>query len=120
MPRQTPTLNDRVRLERRVIADDGYGNERGDWAVVPGCAVLRAAVTEYVIGGGETVQAAKLQGQALAECWLRVSHITKAIKPEDRLINLADDTVLNIRHVNTPERDARYLRIVVQRGVADG
>lgn len=121
MPRQTmPALNDRVRLERRIVGDDEHGNEREGWVVLPGANILPAKLTEYVIGGGETVQAAKLQGRALAECWLRNCQLARSILTEHRLIDLATDTELNIRHVQTPERTSRYIRLLVERGVAIG
>ncbi|HWA22325.1 MAG TPA: head-tail adaptor protein [Caulobacterales bacterium] len=119
MPRQTPTLNDRVRIERRFeAAGDVYGNPLTDWAVVPGCNKLRAAITEFVLGAGETVLAAKLEGHALQEVWLRSSSITRAITPNDRLIDLANDGVLNIRHVKQPARADTHIRLIVERGVA--
>lgn len=113
----TAPLADRVRLERRAeTTNDGAGNTLTPWREVAG-GNLRAQIRE--LRGDETLQAAKLQGRAPCLIILRSSSVTRTITAEDRLVDLAGDRALNIRHVEPPGRSG-YITLYCEAGVADG
>lgn len=128
-----PTLNDRVRIERRAdrvasdghtwdelnerwletaedfdpsddVAGDGAGNTKSDFVRI-GPAVIRCEVRE--LDGGERVQAAKLQGTSTCLVLLRVSSLVGTVTTDDRLVQLlaaGAERVLNIRHAPPQDR----------------
>lgn len=133
-----PSLNDRIRVERRADASDGqpysdgqphsdntlfgavaiddlHGNFTAGWRALIN---LRATIEE--LRGGESIQAAKLAGKGLVKIRIRSSPQSRSIRPEDRIINRSTGITYNIRHIEDSGRNNDFLTILCERGVADG
>lgn len=130
-------LADRVRLERQGLSvetaptwddteqtweqpddwepdvGDNAGNVITDWFPVGN--TLRCEIRE--LGGDEVVQAGKLEGRGTCVVIVRSSRVTRSITTDDRLIDLATNRVLNVRHAPPPGR-GQYIGITCEYGVA--
>lgn len=106
-------LTDRVQIERLNDAADGAGNSQERWEKMG--AIIRAHIAEG--GGGEAVMAAKLQGRQTCTVTVRASQLTRAITPNDRLIDVANNRPLKIRHAPPPGREG-YIAMLCEAGVA--
>ena len=67
--------------------------------------------------GGESVIAARLQGQHTQVITVRASAQTRQITTDWRLVDARDGTVFNIRDV-TAETDRQWISLLCERGVA--
>ncbi len=105
-------LRYRVAIEARIPSSDGYGNERSaDWTE----KFQRPAAFMYV-GGGEAVQAARLEGRSLVKVRLRSDPDTRAIIQDWRLRDVRRGTVYAIREADTAT-DRRWVYLTVEAGV---
>lgn len=94
-------------------ATDAYGNPVGEWRRRHSCR----AVFLYA-GGGEAVQAARLEGRGVYKCRIRSCHAARSIAQDWRLIDLRrDDAIYNIREVDAIT-DPAWVYLVIERGVA--
>lgn len=100
-------------FQRRTEAVDGYGNTLSDWspAFTRPCHVLYKR-------GGETVQAARLEGRQPVVVTVRRDPETDTITSDWRC--LIDGRVYNVREYPTPSENRLYLEFLAESGVASG
>ena len=110
--RSAADLIHRVAFDRRVDADDGYGNTVGAWQEQ---FQVRAGYTH--LRGGEQVMASRLQGQHPQVIMVRSSPDTRSVTTEWRARDVRTGTEFNIRDI-TPTEDRMWVDILVQSGVA--
>lgn len=88
-------LRHRLRVERPVEGDDGYGNTiTGQYAPL---FVLAAKVNAQK--GGEAIQAARLVSRGAVEVWVRSTSQSRQITAADRLVDVRTGEVLEVRHI---------------------
>ena len=112
-------LRDRVRFERRTTTDDGYGNQEGAWGdLTP--PVVRACELKPT-RGGESIQAGRLAGTALWDCWVRKDSGTNRVKVGDRAVDVRDESrTFNVRFIGDMDGKNAWLLIQMESGVAEG
>ena len=113
-------LRERVRVERRAVADDGRGNTEGDFEPLFNGLKLPAEVRAGS-RRSDNVIAAKLTGVNVYEVRLRQDSLSRQIAPDDRLVWLRPwgDVVLNIRgNPVDPDGKRQDLLITCEEGVA--
>ncbi|MDK4704326.1 head-tail adaptor protein [Rhizobium sp. CNPSo 4062] len=103
-----------VAFDKRADADDGAGNTVGEWQEKLQC---RAGFTH--LRGGESVMAARLEGQHTQVIFVRRSTLTRGITTDWRVRDLRNGDTFNIRDI-TPSDDRLWLDFLCQKGVADG
>ena len=91
---------------------DGYGNRQTEFVEQ---FKTRAGFTW--LRGGESIQAARLEGQQPLIVRVRVSEDTNRIKPDWRMRDARTGNVFAIRGI-TRSLDRGYLDVLVQSGVA--
>lgn len=70
-------------------------------------------------GNSEQVIAARLQGVAVFDCWMRYDTETAGIRPEDRLVDRDDTTrVFNVRFAQDLDGRKKWLMLQLELGVA--
>jgi head-tail adaptor len=105
-------LYERVAFDKRVEADDGYGNTVGRFAE----QFQRRAGFTY-LRGGEAVIAGRLQGRQPIVVRLRADGETRLIGADWQMRDARDGSVFAVRSIaETPDR--RWLDIMVEQGVA--
>lgn len=107
-------LKHRFRFEQRSDVDDGYGNTKGAWV-----AVFTYAAGRRFLRGGETVQAARLEGRQPVVLTIRSSAASRAVTTDWRCVDARTGEIYNIRTVN-PTEDRKYIDFICESGVADG
>lgn len=109
-------LRHRIGFFRRAVVSDGYGNEEGEFPDVP---TFECAADVAIKFGGETVLAARLQGQKTATITVRRSVATLAVTEAWRVREMRDGTIWNIRSGPVDPDDGRqWLEFLCQSGVA--
>ena len=75
-------------VQRRSLAQDAYGGVKGAWAtIIPQRAAKLVAVKPSRRGGDEVVIAARVQGTAIWDCWVRWDSLTSTVTAEDRVVD---------------------------------
>lgn len=100
---------------------DGYGNAEDTWGRIGPAAPLRCEIRELRAGAGEVVEAEKLAGLQPCLVLIRNSAFARSIRVEDRLVeylNGGGERILNIRAAYPPTRDARFITLLCESGVA--
>jgi len=92
--------------------DDGYGNSEGDWLTLVEERPARVAPRR----GDEAVIAARLQGVAPYDVWLRTDPDTLAITEGDRVVDLDAGFVLAVRYVGNLDERGRFLLLQCEAG----
>ena len=105
-------LRERVRFERRVEADDGYGNTRGDWI-----GQFTVAARIMPLRGGEAVIAARLEGTQPAIVTVYADARTRTVTPDWRIVDARAGTVYAVRTVTLRE-SKDYVDLLCEAGVA--
>lgn len=109
-------LNRRITVEARNTSPDIYGNTYAGWA-----SLIESEPAEIrPLRGDESVEAAKLEMQALVEIRVRYSSRTAQILPAHRIRNTRTSETYNVRYIEQPDMRGKYLKIVAELGVADG
>jgi head-tail adaptor len=112
-------LKDKVRFDRRTAADDGYGNTQASWS-----ALFTRMTRLRPVRGGETVQAARLEGTGQWELVCRFDSRTRGLKTSDRAVEIlpsgADGRTFNIRWAEDVEGRGEWIVAMMEAGVADG
>jgi len=109
------SLDQRVAFDPPVSAPDGHGGTEVGWDE---SRRVEASANFKYLRGGETVQAARLQGRQPIVVTIYSSSASRAISPAWRMRNLRDDTIYNIRSGPVPSDDRRVLEFTVEAGVA--
>jgi hypothetical protein len=106
-------LYESVAFDMRVAGTDTYGNP------APGAFVeqFRCRGGFTWLRGGETVIAARLEGQQPIVVRIRASSAARAIKSDWRMRNLRDGKVFAVRSISETD-DRRWLDVMVVEGVA--
>lgn len=94
-------LRDRITVQRKRTADDGYGNHTADWRNQWSAIPARVAPMK----GGEQVRAARLSEVSPYEITIRSNPTTRLILPTDRLVNDRSKVVYEIKHVMELDND---------------
>lgn len=113
-------LNRRVAVQRRAVADDGYGNTVGAWADLITAEPAEIRPMRANSATAETVDAGAVAAVGYVEILVRYSSRTAQIKTSDRLLNARTGEAFNIRAIENPDMRGKYLRLVCQAGVANG
>lgn len=108
-------LNRRVAFDAPVDAPDGHGGTETAWGD-PAQAVSVWANFRY-LRGGETVQAARLEGRQPIVVTVRSSAATRVISEAWRMRD-SDGAEYNIRSGPVPSDNRLYLEFTVESGVA--
>jgi head-tail adaptor len=117
---QAGALRERVRVERRSTASDGYGNEEGAFAALFDDTLLPAKIRP-ASQGRDGVLAARLEGTVVFNVWLRQDSLSRQLLPDDRLVWVRPEgeVILNIRGpVVDPDGMRAELQLTCEQGVA--
>lgn len=106
-------LRERVAFQRRTLADDGYGNEVGEWS-----EVFRTAARIKPARGAESIQASRLSGRQPVVITVRSSSNTRQVRTEWRVIDIRQETIYNIRSIVNPDERNAFLEMECDSGVA--
>lgn len=105
-------LIEKIAFDALSSVADGYGNYQEEWVEQ---FSTRAGFTW--LRGGESIQAARLEGNQPLVVRIRVSDDSNRIKPDWRMRDLRSGLVFAIRGV-TRSLDRGYLDVLVQSGTA--
>lgn len=101
-------LRERVALDKREKTDDGAGNHQTGFVE----QFTRRAAFVYA-GGGEAVQAERLQGRSILKIRLRKDSKTTLIAQDWQLRDVRRGTVYAIREVDAvTQRDCVFLTVM--------
>ena len=106
------TLFESVAFDAPVSAPDGYGGTETQWQ-----EQFTDRVHFRYLRGGETVQAARLEGKQPVVVTIRAHSKSLAVTSDYRMRDLRRGTAYNIRTV-IPSEDRRYIEITAESGVA--
>lgn len=106
-------LRHRIAFEKRQTIADDYGNEEGGFV-----EQFTVAANVQAKFGGETVTAARLQGQQLVTITIRQSSRTRLIREDWRARDVRSGEVYAIRSIVDPDGKRAWLEILTQTGVA--
>lgn len=107
-------LRERFAFDKRILSSDGAGNQQGVWE-----EQFILSVQRGFLRGGESVQAARLEGRAPALLTIWSSGLSRSITTDWRCRDTRSDDVFNIRAV-TPRQTNDFIDLLVEKGVADG
>lgn len=102
----------RVAFDKPVEQSDGQGGTINGWEEHFQC------LAHYrFLRGGETVQAARLEGRQPLIITVRSSSETRQVQTQWRIRDARSGTVFQVKAVN-PTEDRRFLEILAESGVA--
>lgn len=104
-----------VAFDRPVTAPDGHGGTETRWSEPAAQLAARAHI--LYLRGGETVQAARLQGRQPVVVTIRRSAATLAISESWRMRDVRAGVEYQIRAI-VPTEDRQFLEITAESGVA--
>lgn len=104
-------LHERVAFDRPEPQPDGQGGVIDGW-----CEMFCRWANYRYLRGGETVQAARLEGRQPVVITVRKDGETKQVTTDWRVRDARDGTVFNIRAIMPGDRG--YLEITAESGVA--
>jgi hypothetical protein len=78
------SFNQMCRFERRAVASNGYGGERGDWAAIDGLTALRGRLSFKA--AREAAGAGAPEAIGMADLQIPRSVLTETITATDRVI----------------------------------
>ncbi|AYD00023.1 head-tail adaptor protein [Neorhizobium sp. NCHU2750] len=108
-------LNRRVAFDAPLSGDDGHGGQLLGFA--PDEAATRLWANIRYLRGGETVQAARLEGRQPVVVTLRDAAASRAIDASWRMRD-ESGTIYNIQSGPVPTDDRRFLEFTMESGVA--
>lgn len=109
-------LRHRLGFFRRPVVSDGHGNNEGEFPADP---EFECSARVQIRFGGETVLAARLQGQQTATITVRRSAATLAVTTAWRIVDMRDGTIWEIKSGPVDPDDSRQLlEFLCQSGVA--
>ncbi len=117
MPLPAGRRRDRVRFERRPIAQDGYGNTKGsDWVVLIESRRVELLPTK----GGEQIIAGRLQGVAAFDLRIPLDRAVAEVTTDDRVVDARDPKrTFAIRFIGDLEGRRGWLLMQLEQGVAE-
>lgn len=102
-------LRERISFQKRIEAEDGYGNTVSDWALQ---FTVAAEVRPRL--GGEQVLQSRLAGVNLVNIIVRYSSDTSQITPAWRAFDARTGRLYNIRSDINPEQRRRYIELLCE------
>lgn len=105
-------LDHRVAFDKRIDANDGYGNTVASWL-----EQSKAWAAFRSRGGNETVIAARLEGRSILGVYVPSSVKTRAVTPDWRMRDVRLGTEYAIIYVDAVT-DPAWVYLDVQKGVA--
>lgn len=109
-------LRHRLGFFRRPVFSDGHGNNEGEFPDTPEFECAGEVRSRF---GGETVLAARLQGQEIATITVRRSTATLAVTSAWRIRDARSGTIWEIKSGPVDPDDGRqWLEFMCQSGVA--
>ncbi len=108
-------LYHRVAFDAPLNTPDGHGGTEVGWNTAN---AVEARANFRFLRGGETVQAARLQGRQPVVVTIRNSAAARAIGSGWRMRDLNGSAVYNVRTGPVPSDDRQWLEITVETGVA--
>lgn len=116
-PKGAGDLRQRVKFQRRGDGDDGYGNPVTDWVDLD---IARAASLTPT-RGGEAVEAGRVAGTALWDCWVRSDNGTRSLRSGDRAVDARDESqTFNITFIGDMDGDGRWILVQLKSGGVSG
>lgn len=107
-------LRERVAFQRRITANDGYGNTvTSDWVEYYRCS---ARITP--LKGGEDVIARRLAGVQPVIITVRVCSNLADLTMDDRAVDTRKGTIFNLRSSANFDEDKQMLEMLAESGVA--
>lgn len=122
-PRGPAELTEAVKFQRRADTDDAYGNTKGDWSVT---LIAKRSAKLRPTRGGEQVIAARQQGVAMFDLWVRFESATRAVTTDDRVVELIGPArdqpgrTFNIKFIGDMTGRRTWLLMQLEQGTADG
>lgn len=105
-------LNEKVRFESPAPFDDGYGNTTHGWTPEFSCRA------QFIYArGGESVEAARLQGRSIFKVRIRQCAAARGIQQSWRMVDARRGTAYNIREIDQIS-DRQWVYLLVESGVA--
>jgi head-tail adaptor len=118
---QSGELRSRISFHKRIVIDDGYGNERGGYSEVAEFTVAARVKPKL---GGESVLASRLTGTNFVNITVRRSSSTVLVGEDWIAKDARSGVVYNIRSIIDPnEGDAdrgKWIEMLAEKGVATG
>jgi head-tail adaptor len=111
---ETGILKERIEFSKRIVTDDGHGNERSDFT--PQFVIW--ARRKFLVGG-EAVQSARLTGTTPVLLQVRATSWTRQITSDWRARDERTNEKFNIRSV-TPSEDKTHIDFLCDMGGPDG
>lgn len=104
----------KIAIDKRIDADDGYGNTISSWQEQFTCR------SEMIpLRGSESVIASRLQGKNIAVFRVRASSNTRTITTDNQLRDVRRGIAYNIRAVEW-EVNRQFIALTCESGVATG
>jgi len=105
-------LYEKVAFDKPVQQSDGYGNTTNGWAPEFSCRA------QFIYArGGESVEAARLQGRSIFKVRIRQCAAARGIQQSWRMVDARRGTVYNIREIDQIS-DRQWVYLLVESGVA--
>lgn len=106
------------KLYERIAFDAPTETSDGQGGIIQGWQERYCCHAHYrFLRGGETVQAARLEGRQPVIITVRASSETRQVRTEWRIRDTRTGTEFNIRGI-TPTDDRRFIEILAESGVA--
>jgi SPP1 family predicted phage head-tail adaptor len=112
-PPRAGQFRHRIAFDKRLDADDGYGNTQSDFV-----EQFRVFARVQARFGGEAVTAARLVGQQPVTITVRRSSQTSLIAPDWRARDVNTGVAYAIKSIVDPDDSRAWLEILTQTGVA--
>jgi head-tail adaptor len=107
-------LKHRIAFDKRVFADDGYGNSVGEFQ-----EQFQTHAGFVHLRGGEAVIASRLEGQHVQVIFVRASTQVRDVSGDWQIRDVRTGVAYNIRDITLAD-DRKWLDFLTQSGVAPG
>lgn len=105
-------LSEKVRFESPALFDDGQGGTINGWTPEFSCRA------QFIYArGGESVEAARLQGRSIFKVRIRQCAAASGIQQSWRMVDARRGTAYNIREIDQIS-DRQWVYLLVESGVA--
>lgn len=112
-------LRSRISVQRRTARAGSLGAPEWSWQTLIAARAAKLVPTTPRRRGEEEVIAARLQGTALFDAWLRWDSQTSQIRAGDQVTDLRDPTrVFHVRFAQDMDQRRRWILLQLEMGVA--
>lgn len=105
-------LHEHIAFDKPVEQSDGQGGTVNGWQ-----EQFQCRAHYRFLRGGESVQAARLEGRQPLVITVRSSSETRQVETQWRIRDVRTGTVFQVKAIN-PTEDRRFLEILAESGVA--